>query len=125
MVAEQQKQMLDYVNRLDENDKKGEEMSRKISTLLQELNKCKIELHYYRSKSPATPVCNNCGQTKVMGPPRDLITLLNQSLNGSDELVDITAPPTRPAHMDLASDVQNHETNVIAEVSNRLQKKKI
>lgn len=35
ILAEQRKQTLEYANRLDENDKKNEEMSRKFSTLLQ------------------------------------------------------------------------------------------
>lgn len=35
LMAEQRKQTLEYANRLDENDKKNEEMSRKFSTLLQ------------------------------------------------------------------------------------------
>jgi len=35
LISEQQKQTLEYANRLDENDKKNEEMSRKFSTLLQ------------------------------------------------------------------------------------------
>lgn len=30
--------------------------------ILQELNKCKTELQYWRSKSPLTSVCNGCGQ---------------------------------------------------------------
>lgn len=34
-IADQQKQILDYAGRLDENDKKNEETSRKFSTLLQ------------------------------------------------------------------------------------------
>lgn len=116
MLTEQQKQMLEYANRLDENDKKGDEMSRKISTLLQELNKCKIELHYYRSTSPATPICNNCGQSKLVVPPSELITLLKQTMNGHDEIVDIAAP-TRMRDMDLESEVQSHETNDIYQVS--------
>lgn len=35
LLAEQQKQTLEYANRLDANDKKNEEMSRKFSSLLQ------------------------------------------------------------------------------------------
>lgn len=35
LLAETQKQVLEYAARLDENDKKNEEMSMKISTLLQ------------------------------------------------------------------------------------------
>ncbi|XP_050071881.1 rho GTPase-activating protein gacF [Anopheles maculipalpis] len=54
LLAEQQKQTLEFANRLDETDKKNEELSRKFSTVLQELNKCKTELQYWRSKSPAT-----------------------------------------------------------------------
>ena len=38
-MADQQKTILDYATRLDENDKKNEEMSRKYSTLLQVMNK--------------------------------------------------------------------------------------
>lgn len=61
-IAEQQKQILEYASRMDEYDKKNEETSRKFSTLLQELNKCKTELQYWRSKTPAIPsTYNNCG----------------------------------------------------------------
>lgn len=34
-IAEQQKQIVEYASRLDDNDKKNEETSRKFSTLLQ------------------------------------------------------------------------------------------
>lgn len=34
-IADQQKQIVDYATRLDDNDKKNEEMTRKFSTLLQ------------------------------------------------------------------------------------------
>ncbi|PNF30254.1 hypothetical protein B7P43_G01225 [Cryptotermes secundus] len=80
-IAEQQKQILEYASRLDETDKKNEETSRKFSTLLQELNKCKTELQYWRSKSPAIPpLCISCG--KVMAPvaSEDLLTLANQGV---------------------------------------------
>lgn len=61
-LADQQKQTLEYANRLDDYDKKNEETSRKFQTLLQELNKCKTELQYWRSRSPAVPpVCAECG----------------------------------------------------------------
>lgn len=76
-IAEQQKQIVEYATRLDENDKKNEETSRKFSTLLQELNKCKTELQYWRSKSPAIPVCVVCGQS-VLVPTEDLQVLTNQ-----------------------------------------------
>lgn len=79
-LAEQQKQTLEYVARLDEYDKKNEEMSRKFSTLLQELNKCKTELQYWRSKSPATPpFCSGCGNV-VVPPSEEIQALVNQGL---------------------------------------------
>ncbi|XP_046982818.1 F-box only protein 28 isoform X1 [Schistocerca americana] len=78
-IADQQKQILDYAARLDENDKKNEETSRKFSTLLQELNKCKTELQYWRSKSPANlPLCVSCGVAVAPAPPEDLQALANQ-----------------------------------------------
>ncbi|XP_034178962.1 F-box protein dampened isoform X2 [Osmia lignaria lignaria] len=78
-IAEQQKQIVEYATRLDENDKKNEETSRKFSTLLQELNKCKTELQYWRSKSPAIPVCVVCGQSMLV-PSEDLQALTNQGV---------------------------------------------
>lgn len=79
-LAEQQKQTLEYATRLDEYDKKNEEISRKFSTLLQELNKCKTELQYWRSKSPATPpFCTGCGNI-VVPPPEELQALMNQGV---------------------------------------------
>ncbi|XP_026672520.1 F-box only protein 28 isoform X2 [Ceratina calcarata] len=78
-IAEQQKQIVEYATRLDENDKKNEETSRKFSTLLQELNKCKTELQYWRSKSPAIPLCVVCGQS-VLVATEDLQVLTNQGV---------------------------------------------
>lgn len=107
MLAEQQKQTLEYANRLDENDKKSEEMSRKISTLLQELNKCKIELHYWRSKSPGVAGCNNCGQTALAIPPaEDILALMNQSIGADD--MNVTGGAS---DVDMESDVQKQESN--------------
>jgi len=56
----QSKQVSEYVSRLDEYDKKFEENSRRFGTLLTELNKCKTELQYYRSKSHLMQ-CLSCG----------------------------------------------------------------
>lgn len=111
MLAEQQKQTLEYANRLDENDKKSEEMSRKISTLLQELNKCKIELHYYRSKSPATPFCNNCGQTALTVPPGDLLALIKDNMNTRNEATSVAKKNSN--YSDLNLDEQRRESNKI------------
>ncbi|KAH8291088.1 hypothetical protein KR054_008401 [Drosophila jambulina] len=83
LLAEQQKQTLEYANRLDENDKKNEEMTRKFSTLLQELNKCKTELQFWRSKSPAIPaMCSSCNQKVTpLVPPEDFQVLVNQGVD--------------------------------------------
>lgn len=89
LLAEQQKQTLEYANRLDENDKKNEEMSRKFSTLLQELNKCKTELQYWRSKSPATHVCNSCGhKIAPILASDDFEALVNQGIKLVDDDTD-------------------------------------
>lgn len=103
MLAEQQKQTLEYANRLDENDKKSDEMSSKISTLLQELNKCRIELHYYRSKSPATPFCSNCGQTTLTIPPDNLLAYINNS--GREGIFNVLGKCSN-----FESEVQSHES---------------
>ncbi|KAK4300984.1 hypothetical protein Pmani_026856 [Petrolisthes manimaculis] len=72
-VADQHKQLLEYSTRMDEYDKKFEESSRKFSTVLQELNKCKTELQYWRSKSPAHPLlCYSCGQSVSEGMGQQL-----------------------------------------------------
>ncbi|KAL0832868.1 hypothetical protein ABMA28_001020 [Loxostege sticticalis] len=72
-IAEQQKQTLEYANRLDDYDKKNEETSRKFQTLLQELNKCKTELQYWRSRSPAVPpLCAECGASLRVSPASSL-----------------------------------------------------
>ncbi|XP_065366676.1 uncharacterized protein dmpd [Calliphora vicina] len=90
LLAEQRKQTLEYANRLDENDKKNEEMSRKFSTLLQELNKCKTELQYWRSKSPAIPTCTSCGHkvTPIL-PPEDYQALINQGVKPEDIILNL------------------------------------
>lgn len=65
----QSKQVSEYANRLDDYDKKFEENSRKFGTLLTELNKCKTELQYYRSRSHLLQ-CLNCGSS-LTDPPND------------------------------------------------------
>jgi len=58
----QSKQVSEYATRMDEYDKKFEENSRKFGTLLAELNKCKTELQYYRSRSHLMQ-CLSCGSS--------------------------------------------------------------
>lgn len=78
LLAEQQKQTLEYAARLDENDKKNEEMSMKISTLLQEANKCKTELQYWRTKSPTAAVDAPYGQQQQIILDLDAADTLSQ-----------------------------------------------
>lgn len=111
LLAEQQKQTLDYANRLDENDKKNEEISRKFSTLLQELNKCKTELQYWRSKSPATPNCNACGQAIVAMPPEDLQALVNQGVRPEE----VGLPVIAEEPVDLRGEFDNGLLNLDAQ----------
>ncbi|XP_055622267.1 uncharacterized protein LOC129765854 [Toxorhynchites rutilus septentrionalis] len=105
LLAEQQKQTLEYANRLDENDKKNEEISRKFSTLLQELNKCKTELQYWRSKSPITPNCNACGQAIVAMPPEELQALVNQGVR--PEEMDLPPIAEEPADVEEVIRIEN------------------
>lgn len=50
-IAEQQKQIIEYSSRLDDNDKKNEETSRKFSTLLQVFTKVYFVRKYFASKT--------------------------------------------------------------------------
>nr|XP_045626453.1 uncharacterized protein LOC123775359 [Procambarus clarkii]XP_045626454.1 uncharacterized protein LOC123775359 [Procambarus clarkii]XP_045626455.1 uncharacterized protein LOC123775359 [Procambarus clarkii]XP_045626456.1 uncharacterized protein LOC123775359 [Procambarus clarkii]XP_045626457.1 uncharacterized protein LOC123775359 [Procambarus clarkii]XP_045626458.1 uncharacterized protein LOC123775359 [Procambarus clarkii]XP_045626459.1 uncharacterized protein LOC123775359 [Procambarus clarki len=85
-LADQHKQMIEYAARMDEYDKKFEESSRKFSTVLQELNKCKTELQYWRSKSPAHPLlCYSCGQSVGEGSGQQLQA--GVLMQGGDEAV--------------------------------------
>lgn len=119
LLAEHQKQTLEYANRLDENDKKNEEMARKFSTLLQELNKCKTELQFWRSKSPAIPsVCSSCNQKLApVLPPEDLQALVNQGVDPENiiiisEEVDADADAEVEADGNIESDVTVTVTTV-------------
>uniref|UniRef100_A0A6M2DKY6 Putative f-box only protein 28 n=1 Tax=Xenopsylla cheopis TaxID=163159 RepID=A0A6M2DKY6_XENCH len=90
-LAEQQKQTLEYATRLDENDKKNEETSRKFSTLLQELNKCKTELQYWKSNSPANPpFCKTCGTNVLSLNSDELKALVNQGVKPEDVGLDFS-----------------------------------
>ncbi|CAH1173553.1 unnamed protein product [Phaedon cochleariae] len=103
-LTDQQKQTLEYATRLDEYDKKNEEISRKFSTLLQELNKCKTELQYWRCRSPANPpFCQTCGNA-ILAQPDELQALINQGVHpevlGVDPLPELPPP--------LGSDSPSH-----------------
>lgn len=90
-LADQQKQTLQYATRLDEFEKKSEEMSRKFGTLLQELNKCKTELQYYRCKSASPRFCSNCGNA-ILPQPEALQELINPELLGLDQVSENALP---------------------------------
>ncbi|CAL4060496.1 unnamed protein product [Meganyctiphanes norvegica] len=97
-MADQHKTMVDTTSRLEEYDKKFEESSRKFSTLLQELNKCKTELQYWRSKSPAHPLmCYSCGRGVGEGVGQDLQAGVLVPSGGDDQpllYVPLTAAAT-------------------------------
>ncbi|CAH0605409.1 unnamed protein product [Chrysodeixis includens] len=109
-IAEQQKQTLEYANRLDDYDKKNEETSRKFQTLLQELNKCKTELQYWRSRSPAVPpLCAECGASLRLSPAPSLAQwsagssaeVAENEVGGGDAevLAAPSAPPDTPTEL--------------------------
>lgn len=115
-LAEQQKQTLEYATRLDEYDKKNEEISRKFSTLLQELNKCKTELQYWRSKSPATPpFCNGCGNV-VVPLPEEIHALVNQGvepdgldLENESDFIPIAGTSTSAIQSDMETSIEGSD----------------
>merc|ERR1711881_396670 len=90
----QTKQVTEYSQRLEDYDKKFEESSRKFQTLLTELNKCKTELQYWRSKSttllalPST--CASCSAPLLPSQSAEeaeaeLKALANQGIFLTDE----------------------------------------
>lgn len=92
-LADQQKQTLQYATRLDEFEKKSEEMSRKFGTLLQELNKCKTELQYYRCKSASPRFCSNCGNA-ILPQPEQPEELINPEVLVLEQVSDNALPNT-------------------------------
>lgn len=114
-LAEQQKQTLEYATRLDEYDKKNEEISRKFSTLLQELNKCKTELQYWRSKSPATPpFCNGCGSV-IQLPSEELQALMNQGVHINAEGEELEPPKEFLPIAGPSTDQQHNKKDLVEE----------
>uniref|UniRef100_L7LYH1 Putative pallbearer n=1 Tax=Rhipicephalus pulchellus TaxID=72859 RepID=L7LYH1_RHIPC len=65
-VITQQRHIKEMKARQDDYDQKLQTTSRKLNAVLQELNRCKTELQYWRSKSPAGPACI-CGKTTPLG----------------------------------------------------------
>lgn len=59
-VNSQQRQIKELKARFEDYDKKFQNTSRKLSAVLQDLSRCKTELQYWRSKSPAS-LCS-CGK---------------------------------------------------------------
>jgi len=96
-MESQTKQVHEYSQRLEGYDKKFEESSRKFQTLLTELNKCKTELQYWRSKSttllalPST--CASCSAPLLPSQsPEDaeaeLKALANQGIFLTEDLTE-------------------------------------
>lgn len=61
-VASQQRHIAELRARYDDYDQKLQTTSHKLNAVLQELSRCKTELQYWRSKSPAVTSCS-CGKT--------------------------------------------------------------
>ncbi|XP_064471666.1 F-box only protein 28-like [Ornithodoros turicata] len=61
-VTTQQRHLLELKARYDDYDQRLQTTSRKLNAVLQELSRCKTELQYWRSKSPAAVPCS-CGKT--------------------------------------------------------------
>lgn len=61
-VASQQRHIAELKARYDDYDQKLQTTSHKLNAVLQELSRCKTELQYWRSKSPAVSSCS-CGKT--------------------------------------------------------------
>ncbi|CAN7983350.1 unnamed protein product [Ixodes hexagonus] len=61
-VASQQRHIVELKARYDDYDQKLQTTSHKLNAVLQELSRCKTELQYWRSKSPAVSSCS-CGKT--------------------------------------------------------------
>lgn len=116
-LAEQQKQIHEYATRMDENEKKNDEISRKFSTLLQELNKCKTELQYWRSKSPATPLfCTSCGNA-VLPHVEELEALVNQGVNPEGLGLDLDFVPIPEQYEDSSNATSSADSEVKIEPS--------
>ncbi|KAK9503913.1 hypothetical protein O3M35_010374 [Rhynocoris fuscipes] len=103
-MAEQQKQFHEYASRMDDYEKKNEETSRKFSTLLQELNKCKTELQYWRSKSPLS-TCVTCGKMTTSGVFSEEFQLFSASSStfGFDEPIPSTSTEDVSSNLSIAS----------------------
>ncbi|CAG4916021.1 unnamed protein product [Colias eurytheme] len=120
-IAEQQKQTLEYANRLDDYDKKNEETSRKFQTLLQELNKCKTELQYWRSRSPAVPpLCAECGASLRLSPvalpqwPSGSSTEASETEAGGSKDPVTVAEVASSTEIPLKEKVETRETEEVA-----------
>ncbi|XP_058054484.1 uncharacterized protein LOC131206105 [Anopheles bellator] len=125
LLTEQQKQTLEFANRLDETDKKNEELSRKFSTVLQELNKCKTELQYWRSNSPAVTSCNPYGaatESEELNElvsdqnetPNDEVALLAMGMNEGDTSLDSATGDNREKGVSHLGDNHPSTTTTVA-----------
>lgn len=80
-VSTQQKQIHELKARFEDYGKKFQSTSRKLNAVLQELNHCKTELQYWRSKSPAAQC--SCGKVTPILEIKDLDNMSGQApLNG-------------------------------------------
>jgi len=121
----QSKQVLEYSQRTEQYDQKFEEVSRKFQTLLTELNKCKIELQYWRPKSttllalPST--CASCSaplelpSQSAENVEAEIKALANQGIFLTEDLT---------ATQDLTSSSSVSDTNTISDSNSILDVQK-
>jgi len=121
----QSKQVHEYSQRTEQYDQKFEEVSRKFQTMLTELNKCKIELQYWRSKSttllalPST--CASCSaplELPSQSPENveaEIKALANQGIFLTEDLT---------GTQDLNSPLSFAETNTISDSNSILDVQK-
>jgi len=121
----QSKQVHEYSQRTEQYDQKFEEVSRKFQTLLTELNKCKIELQYWRSKSttllalPST--CASCSaplELPSQSPENveaEIKALANQGIFLTEDLT---------GTQDLTSSLSISEANTVSDSNSILDVQK-
>lgn len=71
------------------------------------MNKCKTELQFWRSKSPAIPsVCSSCNQKIApVLPPEDLQALLNQGVDPENIIINDEADTDAAVDVDVDEDL--------------------
>ncbi|XP_037069317.1 F-box only protein 28-like [Pollicipes pollicipes] len=121
-VEEQSRTIAEYTARLDDHDKKFDESARKFTTVLQELNECKTELQYWRSRSAQG---SDCCQT-APGAPAPLEELASPPSPGAPLAAEAAADaplksPQRWDALPTADDEPRHSDESETEGENKME----